>query len=183
MLRAKLQQNFGDFAEVEEQLEFLRDNDLFQEMSQKKFDMFKSSLRLLHEGIPLTSPQEKSVCSESEFFEVRSESLADTEQRVLKWLRMEYLFWNMGETVLVVSHSNTLRGLLKFLLCIEDSLIPDLHIPTGTPLLVDIQGLSVTNQSILSKESDSPIWSKDTVMRRHSSYNNTSSPFESVCLF
>ncbi|WP_119072580.1 2,3-bisphosphoglycerate-dependent phosphoglycerate mutase [Aggregatilinea lenta] len=62
------------------------------------------------------------------------ESLQDTQARVLTYYRtaIEPHVRN-GETVLVVSHGNTLRALVMALDGISEAALPDLTIPTGVP--------------------------------------------------
>jgi 2,3-bisphosphoglycerate-dependent phosphoglycerate mutase len=43
-----------------------------------------------------------------------------------------------GRTVLVVAHGNSLRGLVKHLDGISDAAIAELNIPTGIPLLYQL---------------------------------------------
>jgi len=43
-----------------------------------------------------------------------------------------------GRTVLVVAHGNSLRGLVKHLDGISDTAIAELNIPTGIPLLYEL---------------------------------------------
>jgi len=69
----------------------------------------------------------------------RSESLADTVARFLP-------FWESdiapalrgGRRVLVAAHGNSLRALVKYLDGISDEDIVELNIPTGMPLLYDL---------------------------------------------
>jgi 2,3-bisphosphoglycerate-dependent phosphoglycerate mutase len=68
-----------------------------------------------------------------------AESLKDTLARVLP-------FWNMriapelsaGRNVLVAAHGNSLRALVKMLDGMSDQAIVELNIPTGVPLLYDL---------------------------------------------
>jgi 2,3-bisphosphoglycerate-dependent phosphoglycerate mutase len=68
-----------------------------------------------------------------------SESLKDTLARVLP-------FWNAriapellaGRNVLVAAHGNSLRALVKMLDGMSDSAIVELNIPTGVPLLYEL---------------------------------------------
>jgi 2,3-bisphosphoglycerate-dependent phosphoglycerate mutase len=68
-----------------------------------------------------------------------AESLKDTLARVLP-------FWNSriapelaaGRNVLVAAHGNSLRALVKMLDRISDQAIVELNIPTGVPLLYDL---------------------------------------------
>jgi 2,3-bisphosphoglycerate-dependent phosphoglycerate mutase len=70
-----------------------------------------------------------------------AESLKDTLGRVLP-------FWNAriapellaGRNVLVVAHGNSLRALVKMLDGMSDAAIVELNIPTGVPLLYELDG-------------------------------------------
>lgn len=72
-----------------------------------------------------------------------TESLEDTVDRVLPYWqeRVEPLLME-GRTPLISAHGNSLRGLIKYLDGISDEDIPHLEIPTGKPLIYDLdQGL------------------------------------------
>ena len=68
-----------------------------------------------------------------------SESLKTTLERVLP-------YWNgaiaprlaTGDTLLVVAHGNSLRAIAKHLFAVADADIPQVEIPTGNPLLIDL---------------------------------------------
>ena len=68
-----------------------------------------------------------------------TESLKTTLERVAP-------YWNdqiapqlrRGETVLVAAHGNSLRAIVKLLYSISDDAIVDVEIPTGNPLVVDL---------------------------------------------
>ena len=70
-----------------------------------------------------------------------TEALANTLERVLP-------FWHariapelrLGRNVLVVAHGNSLRALVKMLDRISDRDIVELNIPTGVPLLYELDG-------------------------------------------
>ena len=70
-----------------------------------------------------------------------TECLKDTVERVIP-------FWNetivpmikSGQSVLIVAHGNSLRALVKHLDQISDSDIVDLNIPTGIPLVYELDG-------------------------------------------
>ncbi len=76
-----------------------------------------------------------------------SESLKDTVKRVLP-------FWHQsiapalcrGERVLVVAHGNSLRGLAKFLSAVPDDEIADFEMPTGMPLVYELDEAQVSRQ-------------------------------------
>ncbi|MCW2247412.1 2,3-bisphosphoglycerate-dependent phosphoglycerate mutase [Azospirillum fermentarium] len=69
----------------------------------------------------------------------RGESLKDTVDRVLPyWTEGIVPALRLGARVLVVAHGNSLRGLVKHLDGVPDSIIPDVEIPTGTPLVYEL---------------------------------------------
>jgi 2,3-bisphosphoglycerate-dependent phosphoglycerate mutase len=69
----------------------------------------------------------------------RTESLADVSARLLPYWRDAIVpDLRAGGCVLVVSHGNTLRALVKQLESIPDDLIADLDIPTGIPLVYEL---------------------------------------------
>jgi 2,3-bisphosphoglycerate-dependent phosphoglycerate mutase len=69
----------------------------------------------------------------------RSESLKDTVDRVMPcWHEAIAPALRRGERVLVVAHGNSLRGLVKFLSDIPDKEIPEFEMPTGSPLIYEL---------------------------------------------
>ena len=69
----------------------------------------------------------------------RTESLADVSARLLPyWQDAIVPDLRAGGCVLVVSHGNTLRALVKQLESIPDDLIAELDIPTGLPLVYEL---------------------------------------------
>lgn len=69
----------------------------------------------------------------------RSESLHDTLLRVLPcWRESITPHLRAGKRVLIVAHHNSLRALVKYLDQIPESEIPRLNIPTGFPLVYDL---------------------------------------------
>lgn len=68
-----------------------------------------------------------------------TESLQDTVARVLPYWheRIEPMLM-AGHTPLVAAHGNSLRGLVKYLDNVSDDDIPGLEIPTGKPLVYDL---------------------------------------------
>ena len=68
-----------------------------------------------------------------------AESLKDTIARVLPYYEAEIApALRGGETVIVSAHGNSLRALVKHLSGISDAEIPSLEIPTGQPLIYDL---------------------------------------------
>jgi 2,3-bisphosphoglycerate-dependent phosphoglycerate mutase len=70
-----------------------------------------------------------------------TEALKNTLERVLP-------FWHStlaptiksGQRVLIVAHGNSMRALVKYLDHISDADIPELNIPTGIPLVYELDG-------------------------------------------
>jgi 2,3-bisphosphoglycerate-dependent phosphoglycerate mutase len=69
----------------------------------------------------------------------RMESLQDTQNRVLScWKTKIAPELSSGRNVLVVSHGNTIRGLIKYLEKISDLDIERVEISTGVPLVYEL---------------------------------------------
>ncbi len=67
------------------------------------------------------------------------ESLRDTLHRVLPYYKKEIVpLLKKDKQVLIVAHGNSLRALIKYLDGISDADIPDLNIPTGIPLVYEL---------------------------------------------
>jgi len=70
-----------------------------------------------------------------------SESLQDTQNRLMPfWLGQITPELKKGKNVLVVSHGNTIRALVKHMENISDRDIERLEIPTGIPLVYKLDG-------------------------------------------
>jgi 2,3-bisphosphoglycerate-dependent phosphoglycerate mutase len=69
----------------------------------------------------------------------RSESLKDTVARFLPaWHEQIVPAIRSGRRVLIVAHGNSLRALVKYLDGVSDEEIPELNIPTGVPLVYEL---------------------------------------------
>src|SRR5699024_4897343 len=68
-----------------------------------------------------------------------TENLADTEERVLKyWHKNIVPAIQSGQKVIMASHGNTIRSLVQYLDQLSDEEIVDLNIPTGRPLVYEL---------------------------------------------
>ena len=68
-----------------------------------------------------------------------SESLKDTVERVVKYYESEIKpNIKLGKSVMIVAHGNSLRGLIKYLDNISDDDIMGVEIPTGIPLVYEL---------------------------------------------
>ena len=82
-----------------------------------------------------------------------SESLKDTIARVLPYWEGEIApALRGGETAIVSAHGNSLRALVKHLSGISDAEIPSLEIPTGQPLIYELEDdLAVADRYYLAE--------------------------------
>ena len=80
-----------------------------------------------------------------------TESLADTLERVMPyWYEVIAPQLQQGAKVLVVAHGNSLRALVKHLDRVSDEDISELNIPTGIPLVYELdESLRVLNRQYL----------------------------------
>lgn len=68
----------------------------------------------------------------------RGESLEDVYKRVILYIEREIMpHLKSGETILIVSHGNTLRAIVKYLEDIDDDKIPFISLPLGQPLVYE----------------------------------------------
>ena len=68
-----------------------------------------------------------------------TESLKDTEIRLLPYWRGEIApAVKSGKKILIVAHGNSLRALVRYLDNISPKKIPELNIPTGIPLVYEL---------------------------------------------
>lgn len=68
-----------------------------------------------------------------------TESLEDTLRRVLPyWNQTIVPYLQQDAKILIVAHGNSLRALVKHLECISDAEIINLNIPTGIPLVYEL---------------------------------------------
>ncbi len=68
-----------------------------------------------------------------------TESLKDVQKRLLPYWRSEIApAVKAGKKVLICAHGNSLRALIKYLENVSDKKIEDLNIPTGIPLVYEL---------------------------------------------
>jgi 2,3-bisphosphoglycerate-dependent phosphoglycerate mutase len=71
----------------------------------------------------------------------KTESLKTTLTRVLPYWNTEIApRLKAGENILIAAHGNSLRAIVKHLFDVPDSEITEVEIPTGNPLLIDLDG-------------------------------------------
>lgn len=88
------------------------------------------------------------------------ESLQLTLDRVLPYFNAEIApKIKAGKTLLISAHGNSLRALLKELFQVSDTDIPGYEVPTGNPLLIELEdgALNVTSARYLDESRAKPI--------------------------
>merc|ERR1711976_1018631 len=69
----------------------------------------------------------------------KTESLKTVIERVMPfWEETIMADLKAGKTVFVCAHGNSIRAIVKYLENIPDDVIPGLEIPTGTPLVYEL---------------------------------------------
>ena len=139
-------QNYKYFDEISNQLVYLKKKGLFSDLTPTQFQEYKQALNLLFNKKDLSENYRAVLDQENEYLQVRGESLKDTLNRVIKWLRLEYLTWRDDHKILVVAHGNSLRAMVKLLDQLSNEKITKLNIPTGSPIFYDLAGLEVVNK-------------------------------------
>ena len=82
-----------------------------------------------------------------------TESLKDTYERVLKYFKDEIQKKLIKNNILISAHGNSIRALCKYLFKLDNSQISSLEIPTGNPLMIEInEKLNIKKCEYLDKE-------------------------------
>jgi 2,3-bisphosphoglycerate-dependent phosphoglycerate mutase len=116
---------------------------VLQEYGEEQFTLWRRSYHV--PPPPMSSGAEYSLFSDPRYQSLppearpRAESLADVSARLLPyWYHAIVPDLRAGGCVLVVSHGNTLRALVKHLESIPDDEIAEVDIPTGIPLVYEL---------------------------------------------
>ncbi len=80
-----------------------------------------------------------------------TESLKDTYERVIKFYNKE-IKNKTSENILISAHGNSIRALCKYLFNLDDYKISKLEIPTGNPLLIELDNSKISNCKYLDQE-------------------------------
>ena len=82
-----------------------------------------------------------------------TESLKDTYERVIKYFKEELQNQLIHHNVLISAHGNSIRALCKYLFQLDNNQISNLEIPTGNPLLIELdENHKVKNCEYLDKK-------------------------------
>jgi len=80
-----------------------------------------------------------------------TESLKDTYERVIKFY-CEEIENKLSANILISAHGNSIRALCKYLFNLDNNEISKLEIPTGNPLLIELENSKITNCKYLDHE-------------------------------
>jgi len=80
-----------------------------------------------------------------------TESLKDTYERVIKFYRKE-IANKTSKNILISAHGNSIRALCKYLFNLDDNEISKLEIPTGNPLLIELENRKISDCKYLDQE-------------------------------
>jgi 2,3-bisphosphoglycerate-dependent phosphoglycerate mutase len=82
-----------------------------------------------------------------------TESLKDTYERVIKFFKSTIENKIKNRNILISAHGNSIRALCKYLFSLDENQIAKLEIPTGNPLLIEInENLKIQVCKYLDKE-------------------------------
>ena len=82
-----------------------------------------------------------------------TESLKDTYERVTRYFKSQIENKLKNRNILISAHGNSIRALCKYLFKLDENQIAKLEIPTGNPLLIEInENLKILNCKYLDKE-------------------------------
>ncbi len=82
-----------------------------------------------------------------------TESLRDTYERVINYFKSEIEEILRYENILISAHGNSIRALCKYLFGLNESQITKLEIPTGNPLLIEIdKNMKIKNCNYLDQQ-------------------------------
>lgn len=143
---------YGQFQPIQDQLEYLRFKGLFDDLDNLNFACYCRGIEKLFNGGVLNEREKALVDQEKEFLSVRGESLKDAMLRMKKWFRLEYLAWKDQESVLIVTHGNWLRGVIKMLDQLSNEQVLGYNIPTASPILYELENLEVEKKMYLEEK-------------------------------
>ena len=80
-----------------------------------------------------------------------TESLKDTYERVIKFYNQE-IKNKTNKNILISAHGNSIRALCKYLFNLDNNKISKLEIPTGNPLLIELENNKISGCKYLDKD-------------------------------
>ena len=156
-LRAKntlqiIQKELGDFKDVKSAWELnerhygaltgLNKNEMINKIGEKKVHLLRRSWDIRPEPLKKESPYHPNNIDTYNSVPKEqipdTESLKDTYNRVVNFYKEEIKDKLLQNNILISAHGNSIRALCKFLFNLDENQISDLEIPTGNPLMINI---------------------------------------------
>jgi len=169
-LRAKntlqiIQKELGDFKDVKSAWELnerhygiltgLNKDEMKKKLGEEKVHQFRRSWDLRPD--PLDKKNQYHPINISTYKEIPlekipdTESLKDTYERVIEFYIKE-IKNKKNENILISAHGNSIRALCKHLFNLGNDEISKLEIPTGNPLLIELENGKISNCKYLDQE-------------------------------
>jgi 2,3-bisphosphoglycerate-dependent phosphoglycerate mutase len=114
-----------------------------EKLGKEQIELWRRSYDVRPPALTVDDPRHP--CHDPRYADLRradlpaTECLRDTVDRFLPWAQENIApSIRSGKRVLIAAHGNTLRALLKWADQISDDEIPEVNIPTGTPLVYEV---------------------------------------------
>ena len=169
-LRAKntlqiIQKELGDFKDVKSAWELnerhygaltgLNKDEIKKKLGEEKVHKFRRSWDLRPDPLDKKNPYHPINIKTYKEIPLEkipdSESLKDTYERVIKFYNEE-IENKTSENILISAHGNSIRALCKHLFNLDDNEISKLEIPTGNPLLIELENSKISDCKYLDQE-------------------------------
>ncbi len=120
----------------------LNKTEMVQKLGEEKIHQFRRSWDMRPETLSKDSPYHPiniNTCKDmSKEMIPSTESLKDTYERVIKFYKNEIEIKIKNNNILISAHGNSIRALCKYLFKLDNKRISELEIPTGNPLLIEM---------------------------------------------
>ncbi len=169
-LRAKntlqiIQKELGDFKDVKNAWELnerhygaltgLNKDEMKKKLGEEKVHQFRRSWDLRPDPLDKKNPYHPINIQTYKEIPLEkipdTESLKDTYERVIKFYKEE-IKNKTNENILISAHGNSIRALCKHLFNLDNNEISKLEIPTGNPLLIELENSKISNCKYLDQK-------------------------------
>tara|TARA_B100001057_G_scaffold496361_1_gene597655 strand:+ start:1337 stop:2050 length:714 start_codon:yes stop_codon:yes gene_type:complete len=120
----------------------LNKTEMVQKLGEEKIHQFRRSWDMRPETLSKDSPYHpiniNTYKDMSKEMIPSTESLKDTYERVIKFYKKEIEIKIKNNNILISAHGNSIRALCKYLFKLDNKRISELEIPTGNPLLIEM---------------------------------------------
>ena len=120
----------------------LNKTEMVQKLGEEKIHQFRRSWDMRPETLSKDSPYHpiniNTYKDMSKEMIPSTESLKDTYEREIKFYKKEIEIKIKNNNILISAHGNSIRALCKYLFKLDNKRISELEIPTGNPLLIEM---------------------------------------------